>query len=52
MKRQRHSPEQIVRKLRKAEQLRADGKTAGEAAEALEVSEPTLHRWRNRYGVM
>ena len=28
------------------------GKTAGEAAKALEVSEQTLHRWRNQYGGM
>ena len=52
MKRQRHSPEQIIRKLRVAEQMLSEGKTAGEAAKALEVSEQTLHRWRNQYGGM
>ena len=52
MKRQRHSPEQIIRKLRTAEQMLSEGKTAGEAAKALEVSEQTLHRWRNQYGGM
>ena len=50
MKRQRHTPEQIIRKLRVAEQMLSEGKTAGEAAKALEVSEQTLHRWRNQYG--
>lgn len=50
MKRQRHSPEQIIRKLRTTEQMLSEGKTAGEAAKALEVSEQTLHRWRNQYG--
>lgn len=52
MKRQRHTPEQIIRKLRTAEQMLSEGKTAGEAAKALEVSEQTLHRWRNQYGGM
>lgn len=52
MKRQRHTPEQIIRKLRVAEQMLSEGKTAGEAAKALEVSEQTLHRWRNQYGGM
>ena len=51
MKRQRHTPEQIIRKLRTAEQM-LSGKTTGEAAKALEVSEQTLHRWRNQYGGM
>ncbi len=52
MKRQRHTPEQIIRKLRAAEQMLSEGKTPGEAAKALEVSEQTLHRWRNQYGGM
>jgi putative transposase len=52
VKRQRHTPEQIIRKLRTAEQMLSEGKTAGEAAKALEVSEQTLHRWRNTYGGM
>lgn len=52
MKRQRHTPEQVIRKLRIAEQMLSEGKTAGEAAKALEVSEQTLHRWRNQYGGM
>jgi len=51
VKRQRHTPEQIIRKLRTAEQM-LSGKTTGEAAKALEVSEQTLHRWRNQYGGM
>ena len=52
MKRQKHTPEQIIRKLRVAEQMLSEGKTVGEAAKALEVSEQTLHRWRNQYGGM
>src|SRR5262245_47267611 len=53
VKRQRHTPEQVIRKLRVAEQMLSEGgKTIGEAAKALEVSEQTLHRWRNQYGGM
>lgn len=52
MKRRKHTPEQIIRKLRVAEQMISEGKTASEAAKALEVSEQTLHRWRNQYGGM
>ena len=52
MKRRRHTPEQIIRKLREAERLLAEGKTTAEAAKALEVSENTFHRWRNQYGGM
>ena len=52
MKRRRHSPEQIIRKLREAEQLLSEGKSAAEAAKALGVSEQTFHRWRNQYGGM
>ena len=52
MKRRRHTPEQIIRKLREAERLLGEGKTVPEAAKALEVSEQTFHRWRNQYGGM
>ena len=30
----------------------AAGRTIGEVCQALEVSEATLHRWRNQYGGM
>ena len=52
MKRRRHTPEQIIRKLREAERLLGEGKTMPEVAKALEVSEQTFHRWRNQYGGM
>lgn len=52
MKRRRHTPEQIIRKLREAERLLGEGKTIPEAAKELEVSEQTYHRWRNQYGGM
>ena len=52
MKRKKHSPEQIIRKLRQAEAMQSEGKTLGEVCQTLEISEQTLHRWRNRYGGM
>ena len=52
MKRRRHTPEQIIRKLREAEKMLGEGKTTAEAAKALGVSEQTFHRWRNQYGGM
>jgi putative transposase len=52
VKRRRHTPEQIIRKLREAERLLGEGKTIPEAAKELEISEQTFHRWRAQYGGM
>jgi len=52
MKRKRHNPEQIIKKLREADAMLAAGKTIGHACQALEISEQTFHRWRNQYGGM
>jgi len=52
MKRRRHTPEQVIRKLREADRMLGEGKTIPEVAKALEVSENTYHRWRNQYGGM
>ena len=52
MKRTRHTAEQIIRKLKTAEQLIAQGKTVADVCRALEVSQPTYHRWRQQYGGM
>jgi putative transposase len=52
MKRRRHTPEQVVRKLREAERLLGEGRTIPEAAKELGISENTYHRWRNQYGGM
>lgn len=51
-RRKRHGPEQIIRKLRDADAMLSAGKSLGEVCQALEVSEQTLHRWRNQYGGM
>ena len=52
MKRTRHTPEQVIRKLREADGLLAEHKSIAEIAKQLGVSENTYHRWRNQYGGM
>ncbi len=49
-RRRRHTPDQIVRKLREADRLLAEGQAVPEVAKALEISEQTYHRWRKQYG--
>ena len=51
-RRKRHSPEQIVRKLRDAEVMLTNGKSMEEVLKVMEVSEATFNRWRNQYGGM
>jgi putative transposase len=46
----RHTPEQIVRKLRQADERLALGASVPEIARELGVSEATYHRWKNQYG--
>jgi putative transposase len=48
----RHTPEQIVRKLREADAALATGASVPEVARKLGISEATFHRWRNHYGGM
>jgi transposase len=52
MARRRHTPEQVVRKLREADRLLAEGKDVAEVARHLQVSEQTYHRWRAQFGGM
>jgi putative transposase len=52
MKRQRHTPEQAVRKIREGERLLNEGQELGEVLRHLEVSEATWNRWRAQYGGM
>ncbi|CAK6686674.1 transposase [Synechococcus sp. BA-124 BA4] len=49
MKRKRHTPEQIIRKLRTAEELLNQGQTVAEILRTLEVSAPTYHHWQQLY---
>lgn len=51
-RRRRHSPEQIVKKLRDADAMLNGGKDLAVVLQSLEVSESTLERWRKQYGGM
>jgi putative transposase len=51
-RRKRHSPEQIVSKLRDAEVMLNSGKDLAAVLQTLEVCEATYHRWRNQFGGM
>ena len=50
--RKRHSAQDIVRMLRRADELAAEGKTGEEIAAELSVSAATLYNWRRAYGGM
>jgi putative transposase len=52
MARRRHTPGQIIRKLREADRLLGEGADVAAVARHLEVSEQTYHRWRNQFGGM
>ena len=51
-RRKRHSPEQIVRKLRDADAMLSAGKDLAAVLQGLEVSEATYGRRRSQYGGM
>ena len=46
----KHTPEQIITKLRQAEVAMSTGSTVVEAVRQLGVTEQTFYRWRNEYG--
>src|SRR3954452_4402813 len=50
VKQRRHTAEQVIRKLREGDRMLGEGRSIAEVSKALEVSEPTYHRWRNQYG--
>ena len=52
MARRRHSPDQILAKLRDADVMLADGLPLAQVAKQLEVTEQTYYRCRNQYGGM
>ena len=49
-RKKRHTPEEIVAKLRQVEVLTGQGKSASDAVRAIGVTEPTYYRWRAEYG--
>ena len=50
MGQKRHTPEQIIRKLRQAEVELAKGQSAVEVARKLGITEQTYYRWRKEFG--
>ena len=50
MARKRHTPEQIIRKLREAEVELAKGQRTADAVRKLGITEQTSYRWRKEYG--
>lgn len=47
---ERHTPEQVVRKLAEADRLLGEGKSVADVCRQLQVSEQTYFRWRNQFG--
>jgi putative transposase len=47
---QRHTPEQIIAKLREAEVKLAKGTALAQACKDLAITEQTYYRWRKEYG--
>ena len=52
MKGKKHTPEQIIGKLREADAELNGGATIAQVCQKLAISEQTFHRWRNEYGGM
>lgn len=52
MARRRHTPEQIIRKLREGEKLLGEKFSIEEVCKHLKISEASWHRWQSQYGGM
>jgi putative transposase len=52
MKQQRHTVDQIIGKLCRADVELGKGKKVPEVCKALEITEQTYYRWRQKYGGM
>jgi putative transposase len=50
MPRKRHTPEEIVAKLRQVDILVSQGQNVADAVRSIGVSEVTYYRWRQEYG--
>ena len=50
MKRERHTPEQIIAKLRQAQADLAGGLEVAQVCQKLGVSQQTYYRWQKEYG--
>ncbi len=49
MKQKRHTPEQIVKRLREADRMLGEGKKVTHVVKRLGVTEVTYYRWRKEY---
>jgi hypothetical protein len=52
MMRKCHSPMQVIRKLKTADQLLNQGQTVADVCRTVEVFEASYHRWQQLYGEM
>ena len=52
VKGRRHTPEQVVRKLREADRLLAEGSDVDSVCRQLEISIQTYQRWRSQFKAM
>jgi len=52
MKRKRHTPQQVVRKLQEAQAALAAGRELAAVCQMLGISEQTYYRWKKKYGGM
>lgn len=50
MGRRKHTPEQIISKLREVEVLQGNGQSIVEACRQIGITEQTYFRWRKEYG--
>ena len=50
MRKKRHTPEEIISKLRQVDVLVAQGSPVADAIRSIEVTEVTYYRWRQEYG--
>ncbi len=50
MPRKRHTPEQIISKLRQVEIELSKGRAVREAVKQIAITEQTYYRWRKEYG--
>lgn len=52
MKKKKHTPEEIVRKLRQAQLEVGKGATVDQVSRKLGINEQTYYRWKREYGGM
>jgi len=51
-RKRRHTPEQIIQKLRDAELMLGRGMSLAQVVKKLDTTEQTYYRWKKQYGAM